>query len=291
MLWAREALQRARLAGQGLGVSRNDLAWLGEDHWMVGSPRVRPACAFRVKSPVIGVFLVTAPIHGSDDDRRPGTPDMPGLAAEAEAKAEARSADRVVTFSDAVVAIAITLLALDLPLPGRNQTNVQFWDELRNNGIAYLAFLISFLVVFNHWSTHRQIFRYVCRLNHRVSQLNMLWLLLMIVVPYATKIVTGGGQLGPRFTVYAVIQILATGCSLAMSREVRVAHLLRTDAPDSARHFDPVPELSMIVVYLLSIPVAYVAGSWAFALWALSPLVGRVLRRTHAVDRLAVDDD
>lgn len=119
----------------------------------------------------------------------------------------------------------------------------------------------------------------------------MLWLLLMILVPYATKIVTTTGQLGVRFTVYAVIQIIATGCALAMSREVRVAHLLRRDAPASARHFDPVPELSMIVVYVLSIPVAFVAGSVAFALWALSPLVGRFLRRTHAVDLLAADDD
>jgi uncharacterized membrane protein len=238
------------------------------------------------------VFPVTAPVHGSDDDDRriAGPPDAPDSAAEA--KAEARSADRVVTFSDAVVAIAITLLALDLPVPVGDKltTNGEFWDQLVHNKYAYLAFLISFLVVYNHWATHRRIFRYVCRLNNRVAQLNMFWLLLMIVVPYATKIVTGNGQLGVRFTIYAVIQILATGCSLAMSREVRIAHLLRPDAPERARHFDPVPELSMIVVYLLSIPVAFVAGSVAFALWALSPLVGRLLRRTHAVDRLAVDD-
>lgn len=209
----------------------------------------------------------------------------------AEVDVEARSADRVITFSDAVIAIAITLLALDLPVPGGSPTDGEFWHALHHNWDAYLAFLVSFLVIFNHWATHRKIFRYVSRMNSTVVQLNMLWLLLMILVPYTTKIVTANGQLGARFTVYAVIQIIATLCALGMSIEVRRAHLLRADAPARARHADPVPYLSIIVVYLASIPVAYFAGSWAFALWALSPSVGRLLRRTHAADRLAVNDD
>jgi len=219
---------------------------------------------------------VTSPAEGPYDAQ-----------SEAEAEAEARSTDRVVTFSDAVVAIAITLLALDLPVPAGNFSNGQFWHALRADWSTYLAFLISFLVIANHWATHRQIFRYVSRLNNMVFRLNLAWLLLMIVVPYTTKIVTGSGQLGARFTVYAGVQIVATGVAMLMSWEVRAAQLLRADAPAKARHADLVPYLSIMFVFLASIPAAYLAGSWAFALWALSPLVGRLLRRTGAVDRFA----
>jgi uncharacterized membrane protein len=223
------------------------------------------------------------------DDR----PDETLAAAEGEAEAgtEARAADRVVTFSDAVVAIAITLLALDLPVPGANLGDVAFWHYLRDHWSAYLAFLISFLVIANHWSTHRKLFRYVCRLNSPLLRVNTVWLMMMILVPFSTRVVTGGGQLGARFTVYAVIQVIATGCSLGMSREVRASHLLRRYTPPSARHADPVPYLSMMLMYLVSIPVAFFAGSWAFALWALSPRISHVLRRSHVADRFAVDDD
>lgn len=212
-----------------------------------------------------------------------------------EAETEARETDRVVTFSDAVVAIAITLLAIDLPIPSGRQfdSNSSFLAALHSHDYwpSYLAFLISFLVIANHWSTHRRQFRYVRKLNAKLTGLNMLWLLMIILVPFSTKVVTGSGQLGARFTVYAVIQIIATGCALAMSREVRAGHLLDRAAPASARHADPVPFLSMLLLFAVSIPVAFVAGNWAFALWALSPRVGHLLRRTRVADRLAVDDD
>jgi uncharacterized membrane protein len=205
---------------------------------------------------------------------------------EVEAEVEARAADRVVTFDDAVIAIAITLLALDLPVPPRVLTNGQFLHALGHDWSAYLAFLISFLVIASHWSTHRRVFRYVSGLNDRVLRLNMAWLLMMILTPFATKVITGGGQLGTRFTVYAVIQIIATGCSLLMSREIHAGHLLRRDSPDRARHSDLVPYVSIMLTLLISIPVAFAIGYWAFALWALSPRIGYLLRRYNVNDRL-----
>jgi uncharacterized membrane protein len=226
--------------------------------------------------------------EGSDDRHRTGTPAGSGW--DAEDETEARATDRVITFSDAVVAIAITLLAIDLPIPASKSNGQFLYDLSHANRSAYLAFLISFLVIANHWSTHRKQFRYVCKLDSRLTRLNMLWLLMIILVPFSTRVVTSDGQLGARFMVYAVNQIIATGCALAMSREVRAAHLLRPTAPASARHADPVPYLSMMLLYAVSIPVAFVAGSWAFALWALSPRVGNLLRRWQVTDRFVVDD-
>jgi TMEM175 potassium channel family protein len=193
---------------------------------------------------------------------------------------EASAAERVIFFSDAVVAIAITLLALALPVPGGfpGMTNGQLLHALDRHWPDYLAFLISFLVIGNHWVVHRQIFRYASRVNRKVTVPNMGWLLMMILTPFATRMLAGTGGFGVRFSLYALIQVIASACLLLMSREIARGRLLRPGAPESATHPDHAPSVAIIVAFLVSIPVSFFTG-WAFALWATAPPLARVLRR------------
>ena len=226
-----------------------------------------------------------SPSDPSHEQSPPGPP--AARPAGDEPEVEAKAAERVVFFSDAVVAIAITLLALALPVPvgthlrpvTDSTTNQQLLDALWSDRDGYLAFLISFVVIGNHWAVHRRMFRYVNRLNGTVIRLDMIWLLMMIITPFATRILTGNGGFGVRFTIYTLVQVIASTCLLLMSREIRDKDLMRTDAPESARHPENSHTLTLIVVFLISIPVAFVAGQWAFALWVAIPALGRVLRR------------
>ena len=193
---------------------------------------------------------------------------------------EGNAAERVIFFSDAVVAIAITLLALALPVPAGfdGMTNGQLLHALGNDWDEYFPFLISFVVIANHWTVHRKIFRYVNRLNTQVIAANMVWLLMMIVTPFATRMLEGDGGFGVRFTLYALVQIIASACLLLMSVEIARGDLLRPGAPESARHPDHAASVAVIIAFLVSIPVSFFTG-WAFALWATIPLLVRVLRR------------
>jgi uncharacterized membrane protein len=208
-------------------------------------------------------------------DRAPAT-SGPG---DPEFEAEAKAADRFIAFSDAVVAIAITLLALALPIPhsASGFTNMQLLHALHQDRTDYLDFFISFLVIGNHWSIHRRIFRYVCRVGGHVTRLNMLWLLMMIMTPFATELLSGDGARGVRVTIYALIQIIASTSLMQMSREVRLGSMLRPDAPESARHYDTISYLGIILPFAVSIPVAYFS-SYVYWIWATTPLVTRGLR-------------
>ena len=195
---------------------------------------------------------------------------------------EARSADRIVVFSDAVVAIAITLLALDLPIPdlAKSADNRKILDFLGGHWNAYFAFFISFIVIGSHWGSHRAIFRYVNKMTDHVIGVNMTWLLMMILTPFAARTLAASGGFGVRFTIYAGIQAIASICLVRMSRALAHEHLLRPDAPESALHPDNRIRYVTIASFLISIPVAFVTP-WAYAIWSLGPAVAARYLRTR----------
>jgi uncharacterized membrane protein len=121
---------------------------------------------------------------------------------------EIASAERLMFFSDAVVAIALTLLALELPVPGgiENVDSVSISDMISDAGRHlddYLAFLISFLVIGAHWRIHHRAFRYVREATTPIIRLNMYWLLLIVITPFTTKTLSVGQQNLLRFGLYA----------------------------------------------------------------------------------------
>jgi hypothetical protein len=132
--------------------------------------------------------------RGSGDNRRVPDAEMPDAEMpDAEMEAESRATDRLTLFSDAVVAIAITLLAIDLPVP-EGGTVPLFWESVRHNGGHYAAFLISFFAIAAAWRDHHDIFKYVRRVDSRLRTLNTFWLLMIVLNPFATKLLTAPGH-------------------------------------------------------------------------------------------------
>ncbi len=76
-----------------------------------------------------------------------------------EVETDSRAAERLTFFSDAVVAIAITLLAIDLPVPEGGTVSV-FWRSVEHDDGHYAAFLISFVVIAAAWAYHHVLFAY-----------------------------------------------------------------------------------------------------------------------------------
>lgn len=195
--------------------------------------------------------------------------------------ADAAAAERLVFFSDAVVAIAITLLALSLPLP-RGSSNAQVWDSLRGHSDAYLAFLISFVVVGTHWRVHHSVFRYVARLGGQVAASNMIWLLMIVATPWATRVLTGNGGSGVRLAVYAVVQLIAWLTLLQLTGRMARCDLLREDTPPDVITRSQWRVATMCAAFLVSVPLAFVTH-WAFLCWIAPQLVWRSRQRLAAL--------
>jgi uncharacterized membrane protein len=118
------------------------------------------------------------------------------------------AAERLTFFADAVIAIAITLLALELPVPTGNTNHLVLHSLSANRG-EYISFVISFYVIGFYWAHHHKVFRYVTVLGGRLVFLTLLWLFMLVLTPFATRMLSGDGGFQVRFVFYAIVQALA----------------------------------------------------------------------------------
>jgi TMEM175 potassium channel family protein len=202
--------------------------------------------------------------------------------------ADSRSVDRLIFFSDAVIAIAITLLAIDLPVPQGNSVG-QFWSSVRDNDGHYAAFLISFAVIAASWASHHELFRYTTRADTRLRSLNMAWLMMIVLNPFATKLLTSRAEESLdvhalRFGFYALLQLLAAVFLFAMLRHM-TAYLETTGAARPAVSSMAWQSIDLMLGFGVSIPLLFVT-SYAWVLWfAVPAVVIRLRHRARAAER------
>ena len=96
---------------------------------------------------------------------------------------------RLETFSDGVFAIVITLLVLDLHVPGSAAVPPGgLGGALVGQWPNYVAFVISFLLVGVVWVNHHTMFHFIRRTDHTLIVLNLLLLLCVAVIPFSAAV-------------------------------------------------------------------------------------------------------
>jgi uncharacterized membrane protein len=97
--------------------------------------------------------------------------------------------DRLVFFSDAVVAIAITLLALDLKVTPALPDHLTFSD-FANAWHKFAAFFLSFFIIAVFWKIHHEFFMYIKKVNATLLWVNLGWLVFIVMLPFTTSMLS-----------------------------------------------------------------------------------------------------
>ncbi|MFC3456140.1 TMEM175 family protein, partial [Amycolatopsis speibonae] len=124
------------------------------------------------------------------------------------------SPERLVFFTDAVVAIALTLLVLPLTdlVPELVAENAPAVEAVTDNWPKIFSFLLSFAVIGRFWVTHHRIFEHVRTYSGPLVLANFCWLLTIAVLPFPTELV--GAYDSERFTaVFYLGTLLASSLS------------------------------------------------------------------------------
>lgn len=110
---------------------------------------------------------------------------------ELQIKKEIFQLERLAFFTDAVFAIAITLLILEIKIPeihAEHSSDQVLWENLLSLIPKFIGFLVSFYVIGIYWLAHQSLTRYLIRTSRKFSWNNLLFLLPIVVMPFSTDL-------------------------------------------------------------------------------------------------------
>jgi uncharacterized membrane protein len=189
--------------------------------------------------------------------------------------------DRVVQFSDAVVAIAITLLVLPLTEIEGTDYAGSVVDLLSDNSATLWAFAISFAVISIFWLTHHRIFGRLKAVDSTIVVVNLLWLACIVFLPFPTSLVQEDAS--SAFTTFYLAWLLLTSLVtrwLAVVIERRPA--LWSEPPNAASREGSIRGWLTVAGFAFAVVVSLASpryGLYALLLLALVDPVARLLTR------------
>jgi TMEM175 potassium channel family protein len=173
---------------------------------------------------------------------------------------------RIVAFSDGVFAIAITLLVLSLDIP-KHLAGGEIANALWEQREDFFAYALSFAVIGRFWLVHHRFFGEVRAFDGRLIVLNMFYLGWIVLIPFSSEVLGEYGGKSAAIVLYAanLIGVVLTG--MWMAADARRAGLVETSA--TAHLEQRYRSLFIASVFLVSIPIAFVAPGIAAFVWLL----------------------
>jgi uncharacterized membrane protein len=193
--------------------------------------------------------------------------------------------ERVNGFSDAVFAVAITLLILTIVVPEVSDTG-SLPQELVDMWPKFTGFLVSFVIIGAFWMSHHGIFAYLRRSTPGLLWINLFLLMFIVILPFSTDLMSEYGS-----SVLAVVfyDINMAAVALLMSLLWWYASYFRSLVDESVspalrRHL-LLNYLSMSLIFCISIAIAFInipaSQYFYFTLIPNGILLDRMLRKNE----------
>ena len=199
--------------------------------------------------------------------------------------------ERIVYFSDAVLAIAITLLTLEIKIP---EIRENISDRILGTAMLdllpkFAGLVFSYLMIALYWSVHHRVFGFVIQATPKLLRLNLFFLFFIVLMPFSTGFYGDymGGELVAAqwkipMTFYA-LNLTFVGISnfyLWSYISNPMNKLIEKPINPYTRHMSKARSLIVPGVTLCMVPVAYFINTLFAALVpALIPLAMKIAQR------------
>ena len=190
--------------------------------------------------------------------------------------------DRFAFFSDAVYAIALTLLVVGIAVPTVEdvESSRQMWDVLVDLRQEFATFFVGFAVIGRYWLAHHRMVGVLAAVDTRLMMVNLVYLALIAFLPFPTALVGRYEENVIAFAFFAAMLSAVSALETVLFVIAERRGLLAVAVPRDVYRFGIVASTLPVAVFVLSIPLAAATNStvallsW-IVIWPLEWLLDR----------------
>ncbi|HLI57603.1 MAG TPA: TMEM175 family protein [Actinomycetota bacterium] len=178
---------------------------------------------------------------------------------------------RTLALSDGIFAIAMTLVAFQIQTPN---SGVHLTAALKREAPSYGVFALTFFVIGRFWMGHHRLFSRMKRVDDRMMGINLFLLAAIAVLPFPSGVLGRFGNQSVAVALYAANMVAVGGLLGLLTLTASRRHLLMASMDGPAVRRALWRSWSVVIVFGISIPVAFLSPSVAAYLWiALMPVL------------------
>jgi len=178
---------------------------------------------------------------------------------------------RVLSFSDGLFAIAMTLLVVGIVVPKLTDgDSVGDLATALNDLIPnFVSFFISFAVIGRYWLAHHEFIARLSAMDNGLISLNLVYLGFIAFLPFPTALLGNYFENPLSVATYAVAVAAVSGMEVVLFRHAHRRGLMRKGMPEEVFRYGAAASLAPVLFFLLSIPIAFFHTGLAVASWYL----------------------
>lgn len=184
---------------------------------------------------------------------------------------------RIMGFTDGVMAVAITLLVLNIEVPQVSENDLE--DALVDLLPSLYAYVLSFALIGRFWVLHHNRFETFVGFDASLMALNLLFLALIGLIPFSTDLLDEYTDSALATATFSVSIALASLCHSAMAAYAVRKRFVHEDRLADYAWPRTVSGLALAVIFMAAAPLAFVAVELSHILWIATFFVRYPLRR------------
>lgn len=194
---------------------------------------------------------------------------------------------RIFAFTDGVFAIAITLLVLQIDVPTGATGDSSLWSALKAEGTDFAAFAVSFLVIGMYWVDSHRSMRKVKEYDRGLMLLTLLYLFFVVLIPFSSQLLGEYGDVAPVSVVIYIVNLVCVSLSVALMQRHVIGAGIGKEEYDWDNRLSLKSSWFTTAVFVATVPLVFLIGPWAPAVWVLLRFDPYQRRRDRAYEKSA----